>query len=318
MSKFAIQFTMNKEFPSAVGQIEQEGRQTESFNFEGFARIPEYRQVNRDLLRNALILLLKQPLISSENPIIQLDVAAGTGLVAQETIKALDDVAPQTTLKSIGVEPDPFAIQKAKENTPCTPLRFVEFIQGFGQELKKFLAGKIPSGSVDFATIHDALHEIRREEDKKLTLSQMAKMLKPGGIFTFNSAFTTVGMGNDGMKWGRWKSKAMQLLGSTRDKGIPAMKIHTPQEYANMIIETGLTVLYQGQKTINLTREALEKISIYPNFIRGVFEDMVNTNNFSLEQKSQALIDALDQLKVVSLLRVWHEIIAQKPAPLKI
>lgn len=311
MPKFDIPFTMSKEFPSAVTTIGQEGNQTEELNFLGFAEDEEYRVLNSALLRRSFEFLLEKPR-NLRIPIWQVDVASGTGLVAQETIKVISDIAPQTPLISIGVEPDDFARERAMQKTPTTPYHQAIFVKGSGQELDAILPDYIPEEGADLAGIHDALHEIR-EEDKSLTLKLMAKYLKEGGIFTFNSAFTKTGMGKDGPKWGRWKLKAIELLGSARDKEMPAITIHKPEAYVKMITDAGLTILYQGQKTITLTRDALEKISIYPNFIRGFFEDMKNANNFSLEQKSKALIEALGILNITEAERVWFEVIAQKP-----
>lgn len=317
MPKFDIQFTMNKESPSTAAtviKVRKEEDQTEELNFLAFAEIKEYGQLNIDLLGRGIAFLLKKPR-DPRIPIWQIDVASGTGRVVQDTIKVLDDVATLTPLISIGVEPDSFAIQKAREKIPCTPHRVVQFIQGIGQELTKLIDGKIPSDGVDLASIHDALHEIREEEDKMLILKLIAQHLREGGIFTFNSAFTTVGMGKDGMTWGRWKYTAINLLGCKRDSGIPAIKIHTPGDYVKMITDAGLTVLDQGSKRIILTREALEHISRYPSFIQGVFEDMKDSTNWTLKQKSDALLQALEQLRITEIPRIWYEIIAQKTSP---
>jgi hypothetical protein len=41
---------------------------------------------------------------------------------------------------------------------------------------------------------------------------------------------------------------------------------------------------------------------------------MVGTQQVSLEEKSRTILAAIDSLGIVAIPRVWHEIIAQRPA----
>ncbi len=274
-----------------------------SLNFEAFAKQQEYIKVNENLVRMLTLLLPDQ--------FTHVDVATGTGMVP----KLLTAEAKRTGKKGIiiGVDPNTTSLEIARKTTKPSEDVSVEFIEGLGQNLKSLLQGKIPEGGVDGASILDAIHEIPNEEDKKQVLSSMAAILKPGGVLAVNSAFTTYGMEPSPMGWGRWKSKAFKNLGKGQNKNINAIKLHAPDEYRQMLTEAGLTVIHEEKKVVNLSHEALVAISHYPEFINGVFRDMIDQDKFSLKEKRDALVKALDGID--SLPRGWYEIIAQKPSP---
>lgn len=274
------------------------------FNFERFAQQPEYQQVNRELIRIA-ISNLHQKFINI------VDVACGTGLVPKLLIEESQRTGQRGRI--IGIDPNPTSLEIARKTTLGSKDVSVEFIEGFGQDIRTLLKDKIPEDGVDGVSILDAIHEIPGEEDKKQVLSSMVAILKPGGVLLLNSAFTTVAMEGSAMDWGKWKMTALKWLNGTRDKNVISIKIHTPEEYREMLENTGLVIIHEAKKPINLTKSALKAISKYPEFIEGVFRDMKETASVGLEKKSQALISALDQLNIAGIKRTWHEIIAQKP-----
>ncbi len=282
-----------------------EGRraaQSEQFNFNSFAGDRAYRDVNRDLIARALALL--------PSPFFHVDVASGTGLVPQEACALCEEQGKRGTI--VGLDPDRFALESARQNTRPGPHCIVEFVQGMGQDMARLLSGKIPAEGVDYASIHDAIHEIPGEEVKRSVLAAMARILKPGGVFTYNSAFTTIAMDEAPMDWGRLKARAFAVLGGKRDRQMPAIKIHTPEQYRQMIVEAGLAVIHEARRVVRLPRAAMEAIGRYPAFIEGAFGDMVGTERVSLEEKSRAIQAAIEALGFSELPRVWHEIMAQK------
>ncbi len=80
-----------------------------------------------------------------------------------------------------------------------------------------------------------------------------------------------------------------------------------------MITNAGLSVVYEAKKSVKMSRTALEAIATYPRFIYGVFADLVGDEKMPLEEKSQALIKALDDLGITEAPRIWHELVARKP-----
>lgn len=276
--------------------------QSEEFNFIAFSKDEAYRDANRQLLREVFSRL--------PSPFFHVDVASGTGLVAQEVSALCQEFGKQGTI--IGVDPDHFAIESARKSTPSMPMSTVEYLVGRGQDLVQLLAGKVPPEGVDYVSIHDAIHEVE-EKDKQSVLQSIGQILKPGGLFTYNSAFTTAAMEESPMQWGRWKSKAFRILGGKRNRKIKGIITHTPEDYREMVTQAGLTIVHEAKHSIVMSRFALDAIATYPRFVYGVFADFVSEAEVSLAEKSRALIQALDDLGLADIPRVWHELIAQKP-----
>ena len=239
-------------------------------------------------------------------------MGTGTGLIIELAIKQCQKLG--LVGRFIGIDPNPISLEIARRIHPPDSC-VVELIEGDGELTDQLVAGKIPAEGVDITTIHDALHEIEGDEKKRNTLEAMARILRPGGIFTYNSAFTSNAMT---LEYGKWKLEVGKLAGLERNRQIKALKYYKPQEYVEMIRQAGLEIVYEVTKKVYLSRQALEDISRYPAFIEGFFRDLMGVEKFSLEQKSDLLVKALDgtltRLEVGGLDRVWHEVIAQKPA----
>jgi len=288
--------TETKPFPSIVTENQ--------LDYKQFSIQPEYVKANRELIGN---FVKKLP----EN-FFHVDIATGTGLIPQLIIE--EAAKENKSGKIIGIDPNVTSLNIARKNVLGTDRVKVEFIEGMGQDLKRLLKEKIPTDGVDGVGILDALHEIKNDEDKISVIKSMADILKPEGLFVFNSAFTTQGVAKDPMGWGKWKLKAMESFGRKRDKQIKAMPIHTPEEYKQMIEGAGLQVDpgCEITKTVMLTEAALIAISIYPAFSVGALEDMQGQESISTVDKCNAMIAALKSLGIQGLPRVWYEIIAKK------
>lgn len=278
---------------------------TESqLSYEEFSGQPEYIDVNRSLIE---ISVSKLP-----DNFTHVDIATGTGLIPQLIIAEATKSYKKGNI--IGIDPNITSLNIAKRNVLGSSGISVKFIEGYGQDLKKLLDGEILQEGVDGVSILDALHEIRSDEDKGNVIGSMTDILKPKGVLIFNSAFTTKGISPDPMGWGKWKLTAMAILGGKRNKQTTTMPIHSPETYRQMMENAGLVVIHEATKIVNLTKEALVAISRYPAFFRGTLEDMCGQEGISDVEKSNALIQALKDLNIPSLPRVWYEVIARKPA----
>lgn len=281
--------------------------QTEGFNFGAFSRVPEYTKVNRDLLAKALDFVD----IPNDEPLVVVDVATGTGLVPREIIKLLRERNIKAEI--YGIDPDEHALEIARLETPMDLLRQVTFIKGNGQELTRILSGK---KRPRLTTIHDAIHEIpdndsQTHDVKQAIFKAMADLLETHGILTMNSAFTMKAYagGSAGMAWGRWITRAHELLKIKREK--TSLEVLDPEEYKKMITASGLEIIDTNLTPVNLSREALIAISHYPNFVNGAISGS-QSQTISLEAKSKALVDALTEKGIESLPRTWFEVIARK------
>ena len=151
----------------------------------------------------------------------------------------------------------------------------------------------IPPDGVDYVSVHDAIHEIGDEEDKESILAAMSRILKPGGVMTYNSAFTTAALEESAVKWGRWKSRAFSLLGGKRDRKAKAIAIHSPEEYKEMISQAGLSIVHEAKRAVKLSRDALGAISRYPAFVEGVFGARAAADHTAAAEGAAGAIGAL-------------------------
>ncbi|MBI2338731.1 class I SAM-dependent methyltransferase [Candidatus Daviesbacteria bacterium] len=278
--------------------------QTAKFNFARFAEGPNYKAVNHDLIKRVIDRLPTQS--------ITVDVATGHGMVP----RLMADIVAGTDKRvfSIGVDLDPYAIEQARRRIRNTGEVGFVFLQGDARNLKDVLKDFVKPGEVDYTSIHDAIHEIRDDDTKTDIIDSMVKMLRPGGLLSYNSAFTTEAAG---MEWGIWLLNFLKISGARRNKDIQGMPVHTPDFYKILIENTGLTVIHEDKVKVPLSLEELKSISEYLPFVRGFTETLIFPRPVEMEEgiemMKQALVPTLDKLKSDSLVRKWHEIIAQKP-----
>jgi SAM-dependent methyltransferase len=297
-----------KVYPNkSIGEAVDNNRieQSEAYNFVEFSQIAEYRKVNRELLLTATKFLPK-----NVKKIIHVDNATGTGLIPQLAAELYYKKGIEATI--IGIDPDLYALRRAADSMRNIKHIHLLLFQGYGQHLEELLKGHISSAGVDVVSIHDAIHEIPGRDIKRAIFASQAKVLKPGGIQTYNSSFTTIGNGDAALKWGRWKLEAFSYFNERRNKNITAMEVFSPEEYKNMITDSGLEIVHEDIKTVVLSLDALKAISRYPEYVNGIFRDMENTEKYTLLKKSKVLITVLEREGVTALPRQWHEIVAQK------
>lgn len=295
---------VEQQIPPQEDPIVKTGLAKNNLDFGEFSRMPEYIAVNKCLTE---MLLSKLP-----RKFFHVDVAAGTGMVEKLLIEGAEKTGKTGAI--IGVDPNSTSLAIARENVISSQSVSIKFIEGIGQDLKRLLKDEIPVEGADGASIHDALHEIWSNEDKTQIIQSMADILKPEGLLSFNSAFTTIANGPD---WGRWKLLSMRKLSGQqdikRDKKNKAMPVLAPQDYKEMIQATGLVVVHEKITPVFLTKEALKAISRYPAFFQGVFDDMPGQESFSGIEKSNALVQVIEELGTPGFPKTWYEIIAQKP-----
>lgn len=283
--------------------------QNERFNFARFAQGPNYRLVNRNLVEKVFSLLPGQEIVA-------LDVAMGHGMVSRLVAELMAGTGRQVEM--IGVDLDAYAVKQARTQIIDTEEVGFTFLQGDATDLKKVLNSQYllegPEGNFDYTSIHDAIHEIRDDPTKAEILESQEEMLKPGGLLSYNSAFTSEATG---MEWGIWLLNFLKISGAKRDKSIQGMPVHTPKFYYDLIEAAGLEVIHEDLVTVQMSKEELMGISEYPPFVRGFTESLIFPRPVGLEEgvklMQEAIQPTLDKLKKDSLPRRWHEIIAQKP-----
>lgn len=276
--------------------------QTPEFNFGRYSRGRNYERVNGDVVDKVLKFLSGQNLTA-------VDVAMGDGMIPRLTAKRL--AGTNTRLYMVGVDIDAFAVETAKAQiTDTANVKFI-FLQGDACALP------IKLSQADYTSIHDAIHEIRDDQAKVDIISNMALILKPSGLLSYNSAFTTEAIGSE---WAVWQVEFMRLMGAHKHRGedVQKLPIHPPSFYRGLITEAGLLPIHEALVKVPHYQEELEAISEYPPFVNGFTQMMVFERPVYLEEVVEGMKRSIkpmfDRLKTDSIVRLWHEIIAQKTA----
>ena len=222
----------------------------EDLHFGHFAAVPEYRQVNRQLVQE---LFRHMP-----NPFVHVDLATGTGLVPQLLIEEAERRGFRGTI--IGIDRSPKALEIAEATTPRPSNIDLRFVEADARYLERLQGDELPADGADSLSIHDAIHEITDQEGQRQVYNGMAAIAREGALLSSNSTFTTVSMAvaNSLRGHGEWKLHFMRLTGARRNDKGGSLPYRRPEDYRKMIEEAGFKVVHELERAIHLTREALK------------------------------------------------------------
>lgn len=277
-----------------------------NLHFGHFSDIPEYREVNRELV---VQLLDRLP-----NPFVHVDVATGAGLVPQLLVEEATARKYQGTVIALDRNTD--ALNLARAATPGTADVHVRFVEGDAREIPRAVAGLLPNDGADSVSIHDAIHEIDGEDAQRQVFEGLAKIAKDKAFLSINSSFTSTSMavGHSMRGHGEWKLHFVRLTGAKRDRQVETLAYRTPDDYKKMISDAGFKVVHEEDLVVQLTKSALKAISRYPEFVQGMAKDLTFTHDLSLAELSDAMSSAVDHIRFDVVPRIWYSVIAQKEA----
>jgi ubiquinone/menaquinone biosynthesis C-methylase UbiE len=290
-----------------------------NLTYEPFSDEPEYLEANRAFIG-------KQPLGDVARI---LDLACGNGVVSELLVRA----APQAHLS--GIDYDPVQIDLIAD-------RFLdlgyEVRRGF--ELTTDMAqGKpvavfgvtsaddlpFPDASFDCVTIGNAIHML---PDKPKLLAAVQRVLRPGGVFGFNSSFYA-GTMPDGThefyaEWlkeavlyvDRWNA-AREAQGEPRIKRVRGTtrkafqnRWYSRQEWLEMLDRHGMSARTVDERVVMLNNRCFAAIGAY-----GGFADVL-MSGYPVDVSSRALqatVDiALARVNATVIPRHWLEVWATK------
>lgn len=292
-----------------VGQQDQ----TQQYTMRDFARTPEYLAENQSFIDRTL-----NPQIDK----VVLEVGCGTGNMT----KMLIDRFAGEPGYVLGIDMNEANLDIAKADVISVRQTVVDFRAGRAEDV-------LPSLGENFADVAyfcNAIHEIPGRENKLKILKDLFGALKPGGKAHISSAFTAEMFLTrlELFMFGDWRKRAFKILGKDRDRTKQSFEVLSTEDYCRLMEEAGFTVDRDTgvkKQTVTLTADSLRAIAKYSAYIEGQFMDMQDTEKFTLEQKSQALIQAVDDMEKeyrdkvgdpnaeFSIKRVWAEITGTKP-----
>lgn len=294
------------DLPSSNPAGEGNAARVSDLHFGHFSAIPEYRQVNRDLVARLLDRL--------PNPFVHLDVATGAGLIPQLIVE--EATARGYRGRVIALDRNRKALEIARETVPGNDHVSVTFVHGDARDVRVSVEEHLPPEGVDSVSIHDAIHEIEGMDNQRRVFASLADVARSGAFLSINSSFTSTSMavGHSMRGHGEWKLHFVRLTGAKRERRIKTLAYRTHDDYKQMIEDAGFRVVHEEDREVFLTRTALKAIARYPEFVRGMARDLTFTRDLSLAELSDAMSVAVDKIRFDGMPRLWYGVIAQKVA----
>jgi ubiquinone/menaquinone biosynthesis C-methylase UbiE len=275
-------------------------RPTIAYTYEPFSREPEYVDVNERFVRS----------LELERRGRVLDLACGTG--------TLSAMMPGVRFV-VGIDLSREALGLAREylrECAQAPDR-VGYVHASADALP------LADGSVEAVVIGNAIQLV---DDKDVLAREVARVLRPGGLFAFNTSFYA-GSYVDGTEafYRRWLQEALRYVesvdaemrrhdgrGVVRKKGQarPAFSNRwlSAGEYAELLDRHGMVVRRTGERTVMLTQRCFESIGAYAGMAS------VLLSGYPVELACEALVaaagPALQAAQADAIPRRWMEMVA--------
>lgn len=280
-----------------------ETEETNQFTFEPFAAHGFYTDVNRSLVRQALVSLKPR---SDKQPLTIVDMACGTGAVTRLIAEELKKQKQQARI--IGVDPSAEALRLASKGMAEIGEK-AEFVQGDAENLPQLVS------NADAAFFCNAIHLV---SDKRAAFQLMASILSPNGIFACNSAFYN-GAYVEGTErfyrlWTRraigWLRKEYPDAHVSRQTKTTAMQWINASEYIQLLRDGGFQRVDAIQEEVVMTVESYHDIGQYWLFIEGALPGIPLA--LGADALGTTVYQVGKELSLTDIPRNWLQIIAYK------
>lgn len=262
------------------------------FSFNRFARQPFYTAVNARLIE----------LVSLAPGARVLDLACGTGAVTKLILEKFQGLRQ---IWVIAMDASAEALEQARQELVQFKYAAVRFVQGQAEELSQRL-----NELVDVVIFCNAIHMI---EDKGHVIGEVRKVLTPGGIFAFNTAFFSGAQPPETEQfYRRWILRAIRLLKCyglrpSREKVI-ARRPLSAEQYQQLLSQQGFTLRQQETNLISVPLEGWLGISQFRDFIQGALPGVPLSEACQALQK--AATQVFQELGLQAVPRYWLQVVA--------
>jgi ubiquinone/menaquinone biosynthesis C-methylase UbiE len=288
-----------------MGLIETE--ETNKFTFERFATHAFYTEVNRALVREALIHLKTKP---GNSTLTIVDMACGTGAVTRLIAEEMVRQRRTAQIRLVGVDPSAEALRRARKGMAEMAVQVqADFIQGEATDLPNIIQ------DADAAFFCNAIHLV---PDKLKAFQQIAAILAPGGIFACNSAFYegTYVPGTERFYrlWTRravgWLKKEHPEVHLSREAKAMAMQWITPETYVDLLHGSGFGQVNTNKTDVSISMDAWRDLGQYWLFIDGALPGVPLA--YGAAALETAVYQAGEELALNEVPRTWLQIVATK------
>ena len=292
----------------------------ESTTYDAFSQQPEYVEACRAFL---------QSLPDDDPPRRALDLACGTGVMTEllfERTGPVGVVGVDIAAPELEIARQRFEAKSLLAADAAGALRAPEsgrsaacFVQGSADALP------FEAGGFDLALMGNAIHLL---PDAEALLRGIHRVLRPGGLFAFNSCFFAgTYTGEKESVYGEWLKEAFNVMrekdarlrregqpGITRRRGRRARaferKWYSPEEWGALLRGAGFEVLNTHLRVVMLTQRGFETIGAYSGFaevlMKGYPADIAG------ECLREAARRVFRELNIEGVPRHWLEIVARK------
>ncbi len=263
-----------------------------TFGFEKFSSHRFFREVNRWLVEHAGI----------RPGHVVVDLGCGPGAVTE---LILDYVDAREGGLVYAVDPSPSALEVARQRIRSAIVRFLE---GTAERLSQLVP------AADTVLFCNAIHLV---QDKLAVVREAMKVLRPAGVFAFNTTFFHGAYPAETLRFYKlWMLRAVRHLreqGLNLARGVkaPAMQWLSVDEYEALLRQAGFTQVFTCLQQQQLSQQSFEDISEFSLFIEGALPGV------PLREACEALKigvrQAFAELQLSSVPRNWLQVVARRP-----
>ena len=235
-----------------------------------------------------------------------MDLACGTGAV---TGLILDRLRGARNSVVICIDQSSTALRQARQSLEERREAALLFVQSRVEALTEAVKGR-----VDAVFYCNAIHYV---PDKDELLRRISDIVKPGGVFAFNTSFYEGPLDREAVLFYRkWMLKAMRIL--KQDHGLSLKKSDkvesrkhlTADEYKDLVERNGFKIQTLKVDPVKVPLQGWIDISKFKDFIEGSMPGV------PLDKASLALIKAVrqtyEEMKISYVERNWLDVVAVK------
>lgn len=261
------------------------------FSFAKFAAHPFFRDVNAWLVAHAGI--------HRGSEVV--DLGCGPGAVTELILQRM---GTPPAGRVFAVDPSASALQLAAQRIRSA---IVQFIQGTAEGLSNLVP------PVDVVVFANAIHLIR---DKAQVVDAISKVLRPRGVFAFNTAFFN---GTNPPETARfyklWVLRAVRWLrerGHDVARGIKpaAMQWVSPDDYRRILAASGFEDCQMIFQEKPVSCQGWEDLSEFSMFIEGALPGV--PLGIGMEALKVGVRQAFEELRLQTVPRIWLQVVARR------
>lgn len=270
--------------------------QSEEFSFSSFANLPFYRTVNARLLEIANV--------GRQRKII--DLGCGTGGVTKLILDRLQS-ARETIIYA--VDHSATALRAAIAEIGDRRDTVVRYVQAEVQNMTDAVRDQ-----VDAVVYCNSIHYV---PDKRSLLSQIRNRLQPGGILAFNTSFFEGSHPPESHEfYRRWMMRSLRILkreyglSPNRSEKVESRQHLTPEQYAEMLEESGFQVVEKDIQTVHVPIDGWHHISGFSDWIEGVMPGV--PLDVGREALQKGLQETWNDMELETVPRRWLSVSAAR------